>query len=263
MGTRDSSLTRVKPVFDRLFNTDQTGNSWLNRLLSLPVGGNTASLPPDCCFTIRDCGWGANEKKLTAPVSLLSWLIRHPKKPASGRLSSDPSKAEKRRQLFEGSDARKAEALTLLRHNPKNEDWFIFEGKTQPDVYIETDNLIVVIEGKRTEREPTTSTKWMTSRHQMLRHLDCAHEIRGGKCLLGFFIVEAEGAHTEVPSKWLGFAERTLKHDAVCSSLPHRGPDEQQEIAMAFIGVTTWQRVCQEFSDLGLDWKSLPDKTGV
>ena len=262
MGNKDSSLTRVKPVFDQLFKADQTGNSWLVRLLSLPVGGNTPFLPPGCRFTIKDCGWGSNEKRLSAPVSLLSWLIRHPRKPTSGGLSSDPTKAGKRRQWLEGSDARRAEALRLLRHNPKNENWHIFEGQTQPDVFIETDDLLVVIEGKRTEREPTTRTKWMAGRHQMLRHLDCAHEIRGRKCLLGFFIVEGEDTYTAVPSKWLEFAEHTVKHEAVFSSLPHRGPDEQREIAAAFIGVTTWQRVCEEFRDLGIDWKLLPDKIG-
>ena len=64
----------------------------------------------------------------------------------------------------------------------------------------------------------------------------------------------------DVPSKWFEFAEYTVKHEALSSSLPHRGPDEQLEIKTAFIGATTWQRVCEEFSDLGLDWKLLPDK---
>lgn len=262
MGNRDSSLTRVKPVFDYLFRFDQTGNSWLARLLSLPFGGNAALLPTECRFTIKDCGWGSNEKKLDAPVSLLSWLIRHPREPEYGGLSSDPDKAKKRRQWLEGSEERMAEALRLLRHNPKNEDWHVFEGQTQPDVFIETDDLLVVIEGKRTEREPTTSTKWMNERHQMLRHLDCAQEMRGGKCLLGFFIVEGDDASTEVPAKWLTFAEDTASPEAVSSSLPHRGPEEQREIASAFVGVTTWQRVCEEFHDLGLDWKLLPDRIG-
>jgi hypothetical protein len=152
--------------------------------------------------------------------------------------------------------------LRLLRHNPKNEDWHAFEGQTQPDVFIETDDLLVVIEGKRTEREPTTSTKWMNERHQMLRHLDCAQEMRGGKCLLGFFIVEGDDASTEVPAKWLTFAEDTTSPEAVSSSLPHRGPEEQREISSAFVGMTTWQRVCEEFHDLGLDWKLLPDRIG-
>ena len=260
MGNRNSSLTRVKPVFDHLFGIDQTGNSWLARLLSLPVGGNAPLLPTGCHFPIKDCGWGSNEKKFEAPVSLLSWLIRHPRKPASGGLSSSTTKAEKRRQWLEGSEERRAEALRLLRHNPKNEDWHVFEGQTQPDVFIETDDLLVVIEGKRTEREPTSSTKWMNGRHQMLRHLDCAQEIRSGKCLMGFFIVEGNDTCTEVPAKWLTFAEDTIKREAVFSSLPHRGPEEQREIASAFVGVTTWQQVCEEFCDLGLDWKLLPDR---
>jgi len=259
MKDRDSSLTRVKPVFDHLLRTDQSGSSWLARLLSLPVEGNVLSLPVGCSFTIKDHGWGSNEKKIDAPVSLLSWLIRHPRKPMSGILSSDPIKAKKRQQWLEGSPVRRIEALKLLRYNPNNENWHVFEGQTQPDVFIETDDLVVVIEGKRTEQTPTTKTKWMAGRHQMLRHLDCAQEIRGNKYLVGFFIVEGEGMSTEVPAKWLEYARDTIKPDAVLSSLPNRGPEEQKDITSAFIGVTTWQRVCKEFCDLGLNWQLLPD----
>ena len=148
------------------------------------------------------------------------------------------------------------EALSLLRHNPQGEGWHIFEGETQPDVYIETSNLVVAIEGKRTEREPTTNTTWMIGRHQMLRHIDCAWEARGKKQVVGFFIVQGEGGKEEVPAKWQEFAKNTIGAEALACSLPHRGPEEQREIAACFTGVTTWERVCREF---GIDLKSLPD----
>ncbi len=168
----------------------------------------------------------------------------------------DPVKAQKRRELIEGSDTRLREALSLLRRNPSGEDWHIFEGTTQPDVFIQTPDLIIVIEGKRTERETTKNTKWMSGRHQMWRHIDCAWEIKGKREVFGFLIVESDGENDQVPARWIKEADITRSQEALASSLPHRGPEEREEIHQCFIGVTTWQKVCKEF---GIDWDSLPN----
>jgi len=257
MGKYDSSKTRVTPVFDQLYTNDQTGHSWVRKLIDLPVGGNPVALPENCNLTIQDFGWGDSEKKLDPPVSLLEWLIRHPRKPVSGLLSSNSVIAQKRSEWIEGSEAHQLEALQLLRHNPAGEDWHIFEGQTQPDVFIQTPDLILVVEGKRTERKPTTSTKWMAGRHQMLRHSDCAWEIAGTRRVIGFFIVEGIANTCEVPAAWIDYAKQTLAPEAVASSLPHRSPEVQKGISSSFAGVTTWQRVCKKFN---LDWTKLPDE---
>lgn len=257
MGKKDSSKTRVEPVFDRLVNQHETGFSWLPELIGLPEGGNSINNSPETDYTIHDYGWGTNEKKLLPPVALLSWLIRNPSWPLDGKLSNNNQKAEKREKLIEGSQELVHEGLELLRYNPHNEGWHIFEGDTQPDVYIETEDLILVIEGKRTESRPTTHTKWMPTRHQMIRHIDCAWEIRGRKQVVGFFIVEGGGEATEPPLIWQKFANDTVKKDNIVASLPHRGEKECREIASCFIGVTTWQRVCREF---GIEWADLPDE---
>jgi hypothetical protein len=259
MRERDSSVTRVAPVFEKLRAADPSGRTWLPRLVQLPVGGHPPSLRDETDFTFCRHGWGRTEVKLNPPVALLSWLIRNPRAPVAGGLSSDHHKAAIRRQWMEGSDERILEGLELLRRNPQRLDWHIFEGPTRPDVYLETKDLLVVIEGKRTEATATKATKWMAGRHQMLRHLDCAWEIRGGRQVAGFFIVEGEDASEEVPAKWFSFARETVSPAAIAASLPHRGPEEQKQIAAAFIGVTTWQRVCREFAELGLDYAALPD----
>ena len=254
MGKHDSSKTRVEPVFHRLYAIDPTGRTWLRKLLCLPICGDHIILPLEADFTIQDHGWGDEEKKLDPPVALLSWLIRHPRKPLSGELSSDPAKVQKRLDWIAGSEKLMLEGLSLLRNNPSGENWHIFEGPTQPDVFIQTPDLVVVIEGKRTEPEPTTITKWMPVRHQMLRHIDCAWEIAGKRKVIGFFIVEGNGA-ADIPARWLEFARQTVSPDSIASSLPHRGPEEQRGIAAAFAGVTTWQAVCEEF---GIPWNALP-----
>lgn len=258
MGEKDSSRTRVAPVFNMLYARDKTGRIWLPRLLCLPTGGHPIRISPKWDSTIQDVGWGENEKKLDPPISLLSWLIRHPRIPVDGQLSHNLVKAQKRHDLIEGSDARLREALGLLSHNPEGHDWHIFEGKTQPDVFIQTADILIVIEGKRTEREATKETKWMTGRHQMLRHIDCAWEIKGKRKVVGFFIVEGDGTKDGVPTFWLDQAQKTIGLDAIMSSLPHRGPEEQEGISQCFLGVTTWQRVCGEF---GIDWMSIMNLT--
>jgi hypothetical protein len=256
MGKHNSTKTRVAPIFDQLYMNDNSGHSWIPKLISLPVGGNSVRFSVNCDFTIQESMWGDKEKQLDPPVALLSWLIRHPRPPLSGTLSSDPDKALKRSEWIAGSETRRLEGLSLLRNNPNGEDWHLFEGQTQPDVFIQTPDVVVVIEGKRTERGPTTNTKWMAGRHQMLRHIDCAWEVAGNRKIIGFFIVEGTDNDRLVPTPWIEYARQTVAPDAVASSLPHRGLEEQNGIASCFAGVTTWQRLCKELKQ---NWAALPD----
>jgi len=190
----------------------------------------------------------------------LSWLIRNPRKPLSGKLSNSPDKKLIREEWIAGKHERIIEGLDLLRNRRNGVDWHIFEGKTKPDVFLETENAIVVIEGKRTEGGPTTETKWMKIRHQILRHIDCAWEIRGNKTVIGFFIVDQTKCDPGDPSsKWEEYEQGTTSQEALCHSLPHRGPEEQMNISRCFTGVTTWQQVCSEFSDFGMVYGDLPN----
>lgn len=151
--------------------------------------------------------------------------------------------------------------VSLLKENPRERGWYVLEGLSQPDAYLETDEAIVVIEGKRTEPGPTIGTKWMPRRHQMLRHLDAAWEARGQKRVYSFFILEGEGGPdaVEVPARWVDAARNTISTTAICDSLPHRDAAEQLAIARCFLGVTTWQAVCKTFD---IDWTKLPDSAG-
>ena len=93
-------------------------------------------------------------------------------------------------------------------------------------MFLETDDLVVVIEGKRTEPAPTTTTTWMPVRHQMLRHIDAAWDRRGDRQLFGFFIVEGEtGDSMTVPAHWREAARNTTTSGAVARAcrIAHRG----------------------------------------
>jgi hypothetical protein len=89
----------------------------------------------------------------------------------------------------------------------------------------------------------------------MLRHIDCAWEIRGKRQVVGFFIVEGNGVQEDVSSIWLDYAKDTVDPKST-SSLPPRGQEEQKSIASCLAGVTIWQQICREFD---IDWKQLPD----
>jgi len=94
----------------------------------------------------------------------------------------------------------------------------------------------------------------MEVRHQMLRNLDAVWD--SGKPAYGFFIVEGLGGSTEVPSEWQKFASETVSTKALGGSLPHRSETERAAFAKAFLGVTTWQKVC---GALGIRFDQLPE----
>lgn len=241
----DSSLTRVAPAFDALRDRDPTGLTWLAGLLDLPRFGHPeATVPATGTCTLTAAHWGANEKPLQPPVSLLSWLVRNLPVTPPERGSEA---TQRRLQLHRRDYATIAEGLMLLRSDPSPRGWWVLEGETYPDVYLETEAIVVVIEGKRTEPGPTTRTTWMPGRHQMLRHLDAAWEIRGARPVAGFFVVEGAGdpPGTEVPQLWRDAAHDTWSEEAIASSLPHRPTAERDAIARSFLGATTWQAICE------------------
>lgn len=273
-GAYDSSKTRVKPVFDRLH---QRSGDWPRQLIELARHGASDGIPlGGLDLAYRRGYWGPKEecpdrpaplpplqadipgvmdapgceRGLHPPVSLLSWLIRHPDAWPPGL----DSEGEERRSLRVGDPPAVELALAGLRRGCPDRSWFILEGRTYPDALLETPDALIVIEGKRTEPGPTTHTTWMPGRHQIWRHIDAAWEIRGRRQVFGFFIVEAENG--EIPDVWIEAARCTLEAEVLRGSFPHRSADEVAELRRCFRGVTTWSQVCQEFS---IDKGQLPD----
>lgn len=260
MGDRDSTWTRVVPVFDELLARDRTGQAWLDSLLSMPT---LSARPPGAGRAVRGplrvWAWGNAEKQLMPPTVLLQWLIACGR-PKPGRpLGSSAATIAKRTLLVQRDPSVIGEALSLLSQAPiPSRAWYVLEGPSQPDVYLETDDAIIVIEGKRTEAGPTRITDWMEPRDQMLRHIDCAYACRGAKLVLGLMIVEGTGGVTAiaVPKAWDDSAAEIVSVPLLGASLPHRLEAERAAIAESFLGVTTWQAVCTRF---GIDYLALPD----
>ncbi len=239
-GDHDSTETRVKPTFDAI------STQWLHRLLSLPrFGAPEARVDLSGLTKIEEQCWGDAERLLPAPRSLLRWLIQNLEVKPADTDSSDAAK--QRRRLYDRDPEAIRTALENLERDASPGNWWVLEGPSHPDVFVATPEAVIVIEGKRTEAGPTTATKWMPCRHQMLRHLDGAHEILGGRRLYGFFIVGKDDDGIEVPALWRTAAKETIAPETLRRSLPHRSDAERAEIANAFLGVTTWLAVLEEF----------------
>jgi hypothetical protein len=246
-GKYDSSKTRVVPVFEMLA---QRSDEWPRRLLELAqYGSPDAEIPADLDLSFRKGEWGECEHALAPPVSLLEWLVQHPE-----TWASEPD-TEQRRRLHAGDAQMLEQALDALRAPHGSRGWFIFEGLTYPDAYIETPDATIVVEGKRTESGPTTHTKWMANRHQIWRHIDGAWEPRGRKHVFGMFIVE--GANSSVPVSWRNAARDALSTSALAGSFPHRSSEEVANLSKCFLGVCTWDQVYDTFR---IDPDRIPDE---
>ena len=250
MGSYDSSRTRVAPVFGLLQCVDPSGRLWLQKLLEL---ANTRNLPrPQAGTTpLRVAKWWPREATLPAPPGLLRWLLENAEAPLSADAWGRRAEVKvNRRRIVDRDAATVAEALKNLQvRRTSSGAWYVLEGPSQPDVYLATTDCVVVIEGKRSERGPTTSTAWMAVRHQMLRYLDAAWEHRQGRRIYGLFIVEAEDGSGSVEPSFTWRASRRY-HDfggRTQGESPHRSPEERSQIASGLLGVTTWQALCDTF----------------
>lgn len=248
MSIYDTSRTRVAPLFGRLQCFDPTGRLWLQAVLEL--GASRGKARPDAGKApLRLARWWPRQARLPAPPTLLQWLLENVKGPEAVAEWGDKESRRKRRRLVDTDAATVAEAVDRLHTGPTNSRaWYVLEGPSQPCVYLETDEVVVVIDGKRAEVTPDASTDWMPVRHQLLRHLDSAWDTRRERRLYGVLMVEAdrEVGRSEAPAAWSEGLERSLSDEALAQSLPHRSTDERAAIGAALLGVTTWQAVCDE-----------------
>jgi len=248
----DSSRTRVGPIIGALSAAGTGDPQWLRRLLNLAAGPGAHPWQGQDLQVLERYHHPApkaetpTERGLQPPVALLSWLIRH-FPVAESKVRGTGAVAVKRRALARHDPVTIADGLAELRRGGATKDWHVLEGPTYPDAYFVTPDALVVVEGKRTERTVTTNTTWMPGRHQMLRHLDAAWELRGSRSVYGLMIVESPAGSPAVPDKWIEAALATQSDGAVAASLPHRGPAEQAGIRDAFIGATTWAAVVGAF----------------
>lgn len=248
MGTRNSSKTRVVPIFDALFGSDPTGATWLDGLLHLASRSDSRVFDssPHLLIEHHRRTWGVDERALPAPLALLEHLVRSITVQQVAASGDSGFVLAKRQALADGDSATIDEALRHLHSGRRGRNWFVLEGPSRPDATLETATAVLVVEGKRTERGCTSTTKWMSNRSQLLRHMDAALESFPSKQIFGLLLVEGlERGDSSVPSEyWRRQSEGQYSEGTLAASLPHRTPDQRARLAQGILGVATWQAVC-------------------
>ena len=254
MGEFNSSITRVVPVFENLMSIDRSRRSWLPSLLQMGSDVGRVQLPhdPGELIEVHPHWWGINERRLPAPLSLLEWLVMNISEEAVEKSGYLGEVLEKRRRLAKRDPKTQKEALECLRSGKRGRRWFVLEGESAPDAVLETDRILLVVEGKRTEFSTTTKTKWMKKRSQLIRHMDAASEVVAGRTVLGLLLVEGQDPdQMTVPTSWAAACAEQISHGLLDPSLPHRSPEQREQLRAGVLGAATWQRVCKTF---GLLW---------
>jgi len=261
VGEKNSSITRVWPVFDCLFHMDSSGKSWLINLLQMGsqvdradprIFNKQGSLFPKLVLyecelsgplknvlgTTRATTVGnirnAYESEIPPSDMFLKWLIEHSEKltwPRKGKKEIIYGEATqtRRKALMAGNRQIIDEALTehaRLGCKGSRRKWWAFEGFTSVDCVLETNDLIVLVEGKRTE-PVSASTHWYPQRNQVIRNLECAREIAMRKNK-NFAVLLCAERSIEIPDvAWI-------------ESLPHMSGKERSELKKHFLGCVTW-----------------------
>ena len=242
MGENNSSLTRVVPVFESLYTSDPRGSVWLPYLLS--IGSRAGQIPqvqnPGPLKANHEKWWGKKERRIARPTELLTSLVEHVTVEAVEK-SGDKDEVLSRRTALAKKDATALKAAhDGIRSGRLTRQWYALEGYSAPDAFFETETLVLVVEGKRTEMSCTTKTKWMGKRSQLLRHMDATVEIAEARRVLGLLLVEGHEPNPLEPSSyWLAQSNAQVAEDMLRSSLPHRSSQERKRLVDGVLGAAT------------------------
>ena len=268
-GRYNSSITRVRPFFQYLISKDDTGKSWLPAFLFMFPNFNNnftnlqniGTILPELTkkSEFRDKilerhGIRTIELKRCFEYSLpptrgfLRWLIKHPDSlHPPKQLSRDKGKQQLRENLLNknGPKLQEIACQTALQELEKKgpmgsgRQWWAFEGFTEVDCYLETSELILLIEGKRTENL-SRSVSWYPHRNQLIRNLEAAKgqaEEKGKRFAVGVL--------SEKPEPFPSDQE-------IANSLPHYTIAERTELITHYLGNILWKDLCKGL-DIPLD----------
>ncbi len=248
MGIYDSSRYRVVPLVGAIQKNQRNFDAFLRQI-------HTEKSVPHLICPDDDGAYfcGAREKSLKPTKEHLKKLVRYIATKDFGKISEVSGKradlygknGEMKRRQAEAEAIRRIDGIydnapTL----PKA--WYIFEGATNPDIYIEGDDFVIVCEGKWTESHITTKTTHLNAtdeqRNQMVRHIQGALNSTN-KRVYAFYIVDGNCDYTD-----------DLKEDAFRNQLDKETvaltEDEKERILSAFYGYTTWQELESVIPDL-------------
>lgn len=238
MGKYNSSIYRVRPLMECL---EKDYDAFL-AVLSL-VGLSSFTQPTICCYD----GVACSEMKLKPTKKHLSALIdrmatkQHDmvriKAKGHNRLALLVGNPDDR--IAAGEQAKSELEASYDTLTAQDRPWYMFEGFTNPDIFIEGEDYVIVCEGKWTEPHITTTTTYLSSageyRNQMVRHIQGALNYTN-KRVYAFYIVDAECGYLE------DLCKESFARQLDCETI-RLDDSEKMAIADAFYGFTTWQAI--------------------
>ncbi|MBQ2963528.1 MAG: hypothetical protein IJE14_02610 [Clostridia bacterium] len=234
MGKYNSSERRIKPLMNAIEDDPQNFEKFLSVIRITGLG-----VPKE--YAYADDQSGKKEKALKPTKNHLLGLIEY----LFGKQADNYSVSGKNREdLLNGVEAAKKSAISEIEKNYENlpaKAWYIFEGHTYPDLYIEGDDYIIICEGKWTEPHITTETTYLKTakgeyRNQMVRHIQGALNSAGNKKVYAFYIVDENCGYTKDLEKD-SFAEQVEKETISLSY------SEKMDVISSYCGYTTWQKL--------------------
>ena len=245
----------MRPFFRALLASDATGRSWLAGLLAL-TGSNLDGRASDLALKpellqrrrYRDRAWGCMieleccfERPVPPPTAFLRWLLENSDQMTWREHKCGENTRKLRRDLLgmNGVAAQRIarevalEALERVGAKRSRREWWAFEGFTEVDCCLETDDFVLFVEGKRTE-DVSGEVSWWPTRNQVIRNLDCANDYANGQ---EYYVMVMCDQAAERPNA------RMLEQ-----SLPHRTPQERREFERRYLGHVTWGDAVRKFS---------------
>lgn len=240
MGKYNSSEYRVKPLMELIKRDSDSFDKFIKLIVN-----QSLKKPEESAFFYADKEKGLKPTK-DHLIRLVEYLFNNG--------SKFKSNIEKRQLLFKGNEEIKLLAIKEIEKNYEHlplRAWYVFEGYTYPDIYIEGNDYIIICEGKWTEPHLTTKTTYLNRRNdgyrnQMVRHIQGAlNSNKKGKNIIAFYIVDEEtakkhGYYSELESKKKEedkFREQVKKETVKISD------DEKEKIVSSYYGMITWQDI--------------------
>lgn len=222
MGKYDSSKYRVCPLMNFIGDNVER----LSQLLRIVECDGIVSMPDIRISTILESAYKDEEQSKKEKV--LSPLPQHlevmKKLNLEGKLKGTP---------------------------PVNSE---LEKGTHPDIFIETDKHVIVIEAKWTEKSTTRQTTYLKNRDQLIRHIEGAINYAPKKDIMAFYIVDEHVFVDNRPKN-----QTRLSFDGFCLTLKQetvQKPNLVQTIKSAYKGYTSWQKIESKFGKENLSFRN-------
>jgi len=246
----DVSRAEVVSLITPLFARDPGGRSWLPRLLAACAGADER-----LGEVVEDPGYlevplavetetgllGCFSYPSAADRELLRWYIDHPEqltRPASAREASPETQLLRRALLDDeppGARARAQDrAQDLLRSStPRAPTWWRFEEPGRLDCVLLTTRLVVSITAPDDRGGLRPATPWYPRRSELVRDLEAARRLAGGRAWAGLLISDAAPPAEFDPDDPATIAAGT----------PHLDGSQRADVTGAYVGRVTPDRV--------------------